>query len=100
MNGLAIRVGNLSKLYCIGQQERYPALRDVLARSLSAPIRWFKNSKSDCIWALKDVSFEVRHGEVIGIPSATLRAGIGRNGAGKTAEQGSRGAGEQRCLSE
>ena len=35
-----------------------------------------RNPKSDTIWALKDVSFEVRHGEVIGI--------IGRNGAGKS----------------
>jgi len=91
MPDLAIRVENLSKLYCIGQQERYLASRDVLARSLSVPFRRmkeiakfkFRNSKSDYIWALKDVSFEIRQGEVVGIPSATLGAGISRNGAGK-----------------
>ena len=33
------------------------------------------------IWALKDVSFEVKHGELVGIPSPWLRASIGRNGA-------------------
>ena len=36
------------------------------------------------IWALKDVSFEVKHGEVVGIPSPPLRASIGWNGAGKS----------------
>jgi len=49
-------------------------------------------SQEETLWALKDVSFEacpevprrVKRGEVVGIPSATLRASIGRNGAGKT----------------
>ncbi len=84
MSDVVIRAENLSKRYRIGERERYLALRDILARSLAAPFRWFQtskarihNSRSDSfIWALKDVSFEVKRGDVIGI--------IGRNGAGKS----------------
>ncbi len=89
MSDIAIRVENLSKRYRIGQREPYRALRDVLARGLTAPFRAtasaFRRSPSatanprasnNNIWALKDVSFEVKKGEVIGI--------IGRNGAGKS----------------
>jgi hypothetical protein len=39
MTDIAIRVENLSKLYRIGPRERYLALRDILARSVSAPFR-------------------------------------------------------------
>jgi lipopolysaccharide transport system ATP-binding protein len=84
MSAIAIRVESLSKLYRIGPREHYLALRDILARSVSAPFRALASvlngrpsavggqPSNNTIWALKDVSFEVKRGEVVGI--------IGRNG--------------------
>ncbi len=77
----AILVDNLSKRYQIGVREkRFPTLRDSLAQLARAPQRLFRRNGTgatdDCLWALKDISFEIRQGEVTGV--------IGRNGAGKS----------------
>jgi len=85
MNDVVIQVEDLGKLYRIGRaRERHDTLRDAISAALRAPwshvsrlvSRAPEQSAEDTIWALRDVSFEVRRGEVLGI--------IGRNGAGKS----------------
>ena len=85
MSQLAIRVEGLSKKFRIGaQQESYRTLRDSLVQTIASPFEraaavWrghATDAAEDEIWALDDVSFEVKRGDVVGI--------IGRNGAGKS----------------
>ena len=71
-----IHAEKLSKRYRIGEHERYHALRDVLTRALRSPLSLLRPSHHETFWALQEVSFDVREGEVLGL--------IGRNGAGKT----------------
>src|SRR5579862_5793067 len=80
MGDVAIRVEGLGKQYRLGgPQERYVTIRDQIRKwtSLRALLRkgWRQDSRPT-FWALKDISFEVKKGEILGI--------IGRNGAGKS----------------
>src|SRR5260221_1535709 len=86
MSNTAIHIQGLSKKYRIGRREQYRTFRDVLTNTITAPLQRVRGllrgnasaaaNLTDTIWALKDVSFSVKQGEVIGL--------IGHNGAGKS----------------
>ena len=70
---LAISVRGLSKEYQIGQRRQFATLGELISHRLTHPLT---RLKEETLWALRDVSFDVRQGEVLGV--------IGRNGAGKS----------------
>lgn len=87
MSKFSIEASGLSKQYRIGsKRQKYTTLRDTITETITGPYYRFKAAlrgdpvgkagSTESIWAMKDLSFQVKPGEVAGV--------IGRNGAGKS----------------
>lgn len=80
MEPVVVRVENVSKRYRIGAlHPAYATFRELVGEALTAPLRRLRGANGnryETLWALRDVGFEVRRGELVGI--------IGHNGAGKS----------------
>ena len=82
MSDIAISAEGLGKRYRIGVLARQTTMGERLTHAMKAPVRWLSPNRDGSssgdrdFWALRDVSFELRKGEVVGL--------IGRNGAGKS----------------
>ena len=81
----AITIENLGKRYTIGHQRANgDGMRHAIEGVMCAPLAWLRSRRDKKLqeadfWALKDVSLEIKRGEVVGL--------IGRNGAGRSEER-------------
>ena len=82
MPDIALTIENLGKRYTISHQRaKGDGLRHIIEEAMRAPLAWLRSGRQAKLqqvdfWALKDVSLQIKQGEVVGI--------IGRNGAGKS----------------